>query len=145
VGKRRADWRRVKRHRTYTVEDAAETLGVHKHTIRNWLKSGKLLPIDAKRPLLILGEALSEFSVERRRRAKRKCGLGQFYCLPCRSPQTPAANFAEYRPISEAAGNLRAICPACEHFMHRSVSRSGLAEWQRHLEIVFPRGEGQLI
>lgn len=145
MGKRRADWRRVKRHRTYTVEDAAETLGVHKHTIRNWLKSGQLPAIDTKRPLLILGDVLVDFLMERRRRAKRKCGPGQFYCLPCRSPQTPAGNFAEYRPISEAAGNLRAICPRCEHFMHRSVGRSGLPDLQRHLEIIFPQGQGQLV
>lgn len=145
MGKHRADWRRVKRHRTYTVEDAAETLGVHKHTIRNWLKSGQLPAIDTKRPLLILGEALADFLMERRRQARRKCGRGQFYCLPCRRPQTPAGNFAEYRSVPEVGGNLRAICPVCERFMHRSVGRSALADLQRHLEIMFPQGQGQLV
>lgn len=145
MAKRRADWRRVKRHRTYTVEDAAEVLGVHKHTIRNWLKTEGLHPIDDRRPLLIQGADLAEFLVERRRHARRKCGPSEFYCLPCRSPRTPAGNIAEYRPISGVLGNLRAICPVCEHFMHRNVNQVGLVELQRYLEIVFAQGERQLV
>ena len=35
-------------------------LAVHKNTLRNWLKVG-LLPVDDRRPILILGRQLSSF------------------------------------------------------------------------------------
>src|SRR6516162_8070923 len=37
---RRFNPRRVKIHRTYTVEEAARLFGVHKNTVRTWLKTG---------------------------------------------------------------------------------------------------------
>ena len=61
---RRPDWRRIKSHRSYTVNECAEGLGVHKNTLRAWIKDG--LPVlSAGRPLLILGANLKAFLEER--------------------------------------------------------------------------------
>lgn len=50
---------------TYTVEEAATTLGVTTATIRNYVKRG--LPImTAQRPYLISGEAMREFLLNER-------------------------------------------------------------------------------
>src|SRR6478735_5376453 len=46
---RRANGRRVKIHLSYSIEEAARCVGVHKNTVRRWLSSG-LSAIDARRP-----------------------------------------------------------------------------------------------
>ena len=88
--------------------------GVHKNTVRGWLKSG-LQPIDDRRPTLILGRKLSGFLHARRERARQRCRPGQFYCLRCRAPKDPASRRAEYLPITPTSGNLRGTCSRLRH------------------------------
>lgn len=38
--KRHPNYRRIKIHRNYTVEEAALQLNVHKNTVRSWIKDG---------------------------------------------------------------------------------------------------------
>ncbi len=58
---------KAKIHRSYTVEEIAELFGVHKNTVRAWLKAG--LPIcDDRKPMLILGADLRSFLKERKRK-----------------------------------------------------------------------------
>ena len=64
----------VKIHRSYTIEDVARTLGVHKNSVANWLKNG-LTPIDDRRPILIQGLVLRAFLQERRNRQKSAARL----------------------------------------------------------------------
>ena len=47
--------RLLKIHRSYTVEEVASVLDVHRNSVRNWLRSG-LDAIDQRRPTLILGK-----------------------------------------------------------------------------------------
>src|SRR5260221_11249883 len=54
MGSRHPNPRRVKIHRNYSVEDIARLFGIHKNTVRNWLKQG-LATIANLRPLLALG------------------------------------------------------------------------------------------
>jgi transposase len=75
VGNRLPNPRLVKLHRNYSVEDVARLFGLHKNTVRVWLKQG-LEPIDDRRPKLILGWELSRFLYERRQRGKQSCGQG---------------------------------------------------------------------
>jgi uncharacterized protein YjcR len=56
MGKRHPNHRLVKIHRNYTVEDIANLFGIHKNTVRNWVKDG-LATIDEKRPMLILARS----------------------------------------------------------------------------------------
>ena len=57
---RRPDRRRIKTLRSYTIEETARTLDVHRNTVRHWIKDG-LPVIDRRRPALILGSHLAEF------------------------------------------------------------------------------------
>lgn len=134
MAKRRPNPRRVKLHRSYSIEEAAAVLKVHKNTVRNWLRDG-LSAIDARRPILIHGEALADFLQRRRQKMKQRCRLGEMYCLRCRAPVMPAGSMADYLPQTATGGNLRGICPHCDTLVHRRVSLKRLDEARGILEI----------
>ena len=141
--KRRLNYRLVKIHRSYTVEEAAGLLGTHKNTVRAWVKAG--LPVcDGKRPVLILGRELATYLRERRTNSKQPCQPGEIYCVRCRTPKRPAGNMAEYLPITPSLGNLVGICPDCEAMMYRRASRGKLLEIQGRLDITFVEGQRQV-
>jgi transposase len=57
---RQANYRCVKIHRSYTVEEVARLFSKHKNTVRAWVEAG-LPTCDRKRPTLILGHDLAVF------------------------------------------------------------------------------------
>jgi excisionase family DNA binding protein len=118
---RQPNSRRVKIHRSYTVEEAAKLFGAHKNTVRNWLKEG-LPKVDDRRPILILGRQLASFVHARRQQRRQRCAAGELYCFKCRKPRRSVAGRADYLPTSSAAGNLRGICVDRGTRMYRRVS-----------------------
>ncbi len=141
--KRRPNYWLVKIHRSYTVEEVARLFGVHKHTVRAWIKAG-LPTCDGRRPTLILGRELAAYLQQRRTKNKRPCQAGEMYCMRCRAPKRPAGSMAEYQPITEQLGNLMGICPDCEGMMYRRVSRAKLPAIQAELEVTFAEAERQV-
>ena len=84
--KRRPNYRLVKIHRSYTVEEVARLFGTHKNTVRAWVKAG-LPTCDSKRPTLILGRELAAYLQARRTKNKRPCQpAGISPSLPLPSP-----------------------------------------------------------
>jgi hypothetical protein len=135
---RQANYLRVKIHRNYKVEGIALLLGVHKNTVRAWIKGG--LPIcDPKRPILILGRELRIFLQHRRTSRKRPCRPGELYCLRCRAPKSPAGDMVDCESVTEKIANLTAICPDCECIMNRRVSLAKLASIQPKMGVTFPQ------
>ena len=78
----------LKAPRSYTIDEVARTLEVHRNTVRHWIKAG-LPVIDGKRPVLMLGADLVEFLLQRRDARRQPCRAGQMFCLKCRKPQEP--------------------------------------------------------
>jgi hypothetical protein len=136
VGNRLPNPRLVKLHRNYTVEETARRFGVHKNTVRNWLKQG-LAAIDDRRPTLILGSELSRFLNDRRRKTKQLCGPGRIYCVACRAPKCPAGNMADCIRTGTHAANLCAICPDCDRFIYRRVNPAKIDAIRGDLDITF--------
>lgn len=136
--KRQPNPRLPKIHRNYTVEEVASLFGVHRNTVREWVKRG--LPTnDNRRPMLILGGDLVTFLRTRRAKNKRPCQPGEIYCVRCRQPKAPAGSMADYQPVTGTLGNLIAICPDCEVIMYRRVSLTKLAQVRGKLEIRMPQ------
>jgi len=115
----------VKIHLTYTVEEAARLLGVHKNTVRNWIR-GDLAVLPGCRPALIHGRELKAFLQRQRQSVKQACGAGRLYCVKCRSPQPPAEAMVDYVPVGAGWGALRALCPVCGTLMHRRVRQADI-------------------
>ena len=138
--KRRPNYRLVKIHRNYTVEEAARLLGTHKNTVRTWVKAG-LPTCDSTRPTLILGRELAAYLQARRTKNKRPCQPGEIYCVRCRAPKRPAGDMAEYQPTSPSLGNLIGICPNCEGMIYRRANRAKLPEIRGNLDITFSEAE----
>jgi hypothetical protein len=138
MGKLHPNHRRVKSLRSYTVEEIAGLFGIHKNTVRNWVKNG-LTPIDSKRPILILGSDLVTFLQARRAKRKQKCRPGELYCVHCRIPKSPAGDMAEYSPVTEKVGNLIAICPTCNAIMNQRVSLAKIGLISCEIDITFPK------
>jgi hypothetical protein len=120
MASRRVNPNRVKIHRTYTARELADLLGVHKNTVRHWLRTG-LTPVDNHRPHLFHGAVVRRFLTERNKQRKRPCPVGTLYCFRCREPRKPVATAVEYVRSTIITGNLRGPCCECGTIMHRRV------------------------
>ena len=128
---KRCNPNKAKINRSYSVEEIACLLFVHKNTVRQWIKSG--LPIcDNKKPILILGEELREFLKAKNKKRKQKCKPFEMYCLRCKSPQKPAANMVDYEPITEATGRLIGLCSCCECEINKYISLAGFMKIKQY-------------
>jgi hypothetical protein len=123
---RRVNPNRVKALRTYSTDELALRLDVHKNTVRNWQRAG-LEPIDGGRPVLFRGAVVRSFLATRNAGRKRPCPPGTLYCLRCREPRPPALGMLDYVPMHEHGGNLCAICESCGGVMHRRVRRTEIS------------------
>src|SRR5690349_4993872 len=121
MGFRHPNPRLAKIHRSYSVEEVSRLFGIHKNTVRNWLRQG-LEPIDDQRPTVIRGTEIRRFLTDRRSRTKQTCGPGRIYCLPCRAPKVPAGKMAECVEVGDSTGTLRGICPDCDRMIYRRVN-----------------------
>ena len=119
--RRRLNPRRAKLHRSYTTEEVADLFGVHKNTVRNWIRAG-LNVIDGHRPLLILGSELAAFLGRRRTARRQRCGRGELFCLRCKTPRIPTDRRVHYSPQSPLFGCLRGLCSHCGARMNRRAS-----------------------
>ncbi|CTQ55392.1 hypothetical protein LP7551_03935 [Roseibium album] len=138
AGKRRTG-RRVKIHRSYTVDEVASLLSVAKGTVRRWLKTD-LYCLDDQRPTLILGQDLKTF-LDGRRKSKQICRPEECFCMSCKAPRNAAFGEVEYNPMTASGGNLRALCNVCSTVMHKRISAGGLEVLRSILTVTVPQVE----
>ena len=138
MSKRHPNYRLAKIHRSYTVDEVASVMNVHKNTVRAWVKAG-LATNDELRPMLILGRELSAFLQARRTLSKRACAPGEIYCVGCRTPQRPAGAMADYQSLTANLGDLVGICPSCDSMMYRRVNIGKIALVRGNLEVTMPQ------
>lgn len=134
MSSKRISPRFIKIHRSYSVEDIARTLNVHKNSVRSWIKSG-MPTVDNTRPILVLGSDLKLWLETRRKANKRPCKAGTIYCFKCREPKAPALGMIEYKPMNSKMGNLNALCEACGTVMHRRIKEIDIPIKMPDLEV----------
>ena len=129
--------RLAKIHRSYTVEEIAKLYGVHRNTVRAWIKRG-LPTVDERRPVLVLGSRLGEYLRLRRTQNKRPCRPDEIYCVRCREPRAPVGNVVHYHPITAAQGNLVGVCATCSAGIYRRVTAANLGQFRGFLHVTLP-------
>jgi hypothetical protein len=140
MGVRNPNHRLVKIHRSYTVDEMAKLFGIHRNTVRDWLRKG-LPTIDRRRPLLVRGVALVDFLKSRRATNKRPCQPGEIYCVGCRQPRTPMGRYAFYQSLTPTSGNLVGGCPHCGNLIYRRVNLARLTHVAGHLHVEVPEAQ----
>jgi excisionase family DNA binding protein len=141
---RRINPRLIKIHRAYSVDEAARALGVHKNSVRGWIKKG-LPVVDSGRPVLILGDDLRGYLERQRKARKRPCPPGTIYCFKCREPRRPALGMVEYVSGNGAAGNLTALCETCDTMLFRRARHSDVATIMPGIDVQIREAGGRLL
>jgi excisionase family DNA binding protein len=144
VAQRLPNPRLAKVHRSYTVEEVARLYGVHRNTVRQWIKRDGLPVCDDRRPVLILGSELAAFLTRKRTQNKRPCKPGELYCVRCRVPQSPALGMVDYNPLTATGGNLIGLCPLCGGMMYRRANLARLAAATGKLEVRFTQARQRI-
>ena len=143
MGRRHPNPRLVKMHRNYDAHELSMLFGIHKNTLRAWIKLG-LKPIDERRPALFHGLVVRDFLTGRRQKARQSCRHDEMYCLCCRTPKSPAGGMVDYLPTNDRSGNLRGLCPYCGNLIHRRTSFAKLSEIQLIFLVAFPQGVSRI-
>jgi hypothetical protein len=117
---------------SYDPAEIAKLFGIHRNTVRHWLKAG-LVPIDDRRPILISGAALKAFIAGRQQARKQKCLPGEFFCFRCRAPRKPWGGMADFSTFNDKIAKAIAFCGVCETAMHRMIRRADLSKFVAHL------------
>ncbi|MFS8035673.1 helix-turn-helix domain-containing protein [Xanthobacter sp. AM11] len=107
------------------MAEIAKLFGIHRNTVRRWLKEG-LEAIDHRRPVLIHGSALKAYLTKRRAQRRQTCRPGEFYCFRCRAPRATWGAMADVSFRSATVARLSALCACCETPMHRTIRRADL-------------------
>lgn len=135
--------RRIKIHRNYTVEQISRVLGVHKHTVRRWEKSGLQAIDDDERPKLFRGPEVHRFLGEQRQNARRPCRPGHLFCFRCREPKLPFDGSADLLPLSASLASLCGMC-GCGTLMYRRVSHRTFHTASRNLVVTIPLAHSRI-
>ena len=137
---KRPNTRSIRAARTYTIEEAAEALGVSVGTIRGWVKVG--LPIMAsKRPFLILGDALRRFVEQRRATLKVTLKPDQLYCLSCKAGRQPMGLMIDVLPQTTKTARLVGLCDVCGGTCNRMVSLAKLDQIRLIFDMAINEGK----
>ena len=125
---------RIRQRHSYSIVEVAELLGVHKNTVRQWMRNG-LTAMDDRRPILIYGQVLKRFLLDRRSARKSPCQTHEFYCLKCRAPRVPWGMVVDVTIRSPRLFNLHAICEVCDTAMHKAAGQEKLTESLKALQV----------
>ena len=125
----------IKKTVSYSMFDIAELFGIHKATVRNWLKIG-LRRIDDRRPFLVNGADLKEFLKNRQRRKKQRCQPEEFYCFRCRSPKRSKENMVILKVLNQKIGRLSGLCIECGSKTNKMISLKEISKFRIIFTIV---------
>jgi DNA-binding XRE family transcriptional regulator len=112
---------------TYTLQEAADLLGVSRQTVAQWEKEG--LPVMGERvPKLAYGADLKAFLQKRESARKQKMQAGEMYCLSCKAASVPAEGRVFLSLLNQKRALLSGVCTRCGGRISRIISAAQLPE-----------------
>lgn len=97
---------------SYSVNDLAIALKIHKGTVLTWHKEG-LPVIDKSKPYLFHGKDLRGFIKARQNKRKHKCAENELFCFKCHQVRLSKNNTVNIRIKDEKHLNISGICAVC--------------------------------
>lgn len=125
---------RPRLHRSYTMRELAETLGVHVRTVQGWHSEGMPAIDEQDRPYLFIGRTVRSFLKNRLNKRRTALGPDEIYCLRCASGVTPTAQTVSVEVTDRRLGRcsrqviIRATCPKCSGTVVRFASLKSINE-----------------
>ena len=123
---RNYDPRKVKRYRSYTVQELAELYGVGPNTVRQWIKKHGLPVIEGTYPTLIHWEAFRTWMIAWLAARKWTCEDNELSCLSCQSGRKVKAGTFQVTQTNQESFMLHGECEVCGKPMRSATSRAKL-------------------
>ena len=141
---RKYNWRRIKKHFSYDVVQAAKTAECSIATIRNWIKEGLQVMADQK-PYLIDGHDLRDFARQKSEAQKwpkpeTNAPWNYFVCFRCKGYRKPYLLIVDYVPISRDKGRLTSICEACDGTIVKFCKADQIPKYSTTLHVTHQSG-----
>ena len=95
----------------------------------------------ARRPFLILGDALRQFLADRATGAKVALRPRQFYCFTCKAGREPMGKMVDCIPQTPKTARLLGLCEVCGCTFNRMISRSEIEQFGQIFELVTKDGK----
>ena len=117
---------KVKRHRSYTVQELAELYDVGPNTVRQWIKKHGLPVIEGTYPTLIHWKAFRTWLTAWQAARKWTCAKNEMPCLKCQSGRKVMAGTFRVTQTNEASFMFHGECKTCGKSLKRATSRAKL-------------------
>lgn len=145
---RKYDWRRVKKHFSYDVIQAAKAVNCSVPTIRSWIKQGLQVMADQK-PFLIDGHDLREFARHKSEAQKwpkpvTNAPWNYFACFRCKGFRKPYLLMVDYIARSPDKGRLKSICEVCDGNIVKYCKADQLPKFSATLHVSHQSGPNTL-
>jgi len=132
--KRKYNTNLIKETLNYSIYGIADLYGIHRGTVRQWIKEGLPL-IDNHKPFIVLGSYLKEFLKNRQGNRKTKCNANELYCFKCRDARTSWNNLVDLKILNERSLLIIGICSQCNTETNKLSSLKNLDEIQEIFDV----------
>lgn len=106
------DLRRIRPTHTYSLIEIAKDTRRSLATVRRWITLG--LPVITKtNPILVDGQELLQWLIERRAARKRPCAPDEIFCCKCRVPRRAVIGSVIIKPRNEKLLSIEGECDEC--------------------------------
>jgi hypothetical protein len=112
----RFDPRKVSLHKSYTLKELSDLVGMSEKTCLRWIEQGLAIVPGSKKPILILGSEVKKFIRNRNSGAKIKLERHEFFCFKCKFPRR-----AKRGSISVSGNRKMGLCSACNGKMSKTI------------------------
>ena len=112
----RFDPRKVSKHKSYTLKELSDLVGMSEKTCLRWIEKGMATVPGIQKPILISESEVKKFIRNKNSKTKIKLGRSEFYCFTCKRPSR-----AKRGSISISGNRKRGLCSACNGKMCKTI------------------------